>query len=240
MAGFSVPDDTKALIAEVDAVGREEPLSMETLAPVLSFYVADGWQAGCETCIEILRFGGIGHTLAVHAGSEHVIERFALEKPSMRIVVNTVAALGSVGLTTALFPSMTLGPGTVGGSITSDNISPMHLLNVKRLAFETAPLNTDAGEPIAASQPAVRSASHSAPSARRPAPSGKASGKSWMDEIEARLRDRAGNSPAPSAGGDGSPAKSPAPPEKPSEKSAASVLPMPDAQIDKLVRQFKK
>ena len=105
MAGFSVPDATKALIAEVDAVGHSEPLSMETLAPVLSFYVNDGWQAGCDRCIEILHFGGIGHTLAVHAENENVIERFAIEKPAMRIVVNTVAALGSVGLTTALFPA---------------------------------------------------------------------------------------------------------------------------------------
>ena len=206
---------------------------METLAPVLSFYVADGWQAGCETCIEILHFGGIGHTLAVHAESQNVIERFALEKPSMRIVVNTVAALGSVGLTTALFPAMTLGPGTIGGSITSDNISPLHLLNVKRLAFETAPLNTPQGEPLAASQSAGRTAARPASSSRRPAST--PSGKSWMDEIEARLRDRAGNSPAPatSAGGDGGPLK-------PEMKPSASVLPMPDAQIDKLVQRFKK
>ncbi len=240
MAGFSAPDSATALIAEVDAVGREEPLSMETLAPVLSFYVNDGWQAGCDRCIEILNFGGIGHTLAVHAENQNVIERFAIEKPSMRIVVNTVAALGSVGLTTALFPAMTLGPGTIGGSITSDNISPMHLLNVKRVAFETAPLNTPDGEPITASSsrsPARSTPSHNAPnrntparSIPRPAPSG--TGKSWMDEIEARLRDRAGNA-APSASaptGDGGA----------SEPPRSSVLPMPDAQIDRLVQRFKK
>jgi acetaldehyde dehydrogenase (acetylating) len=153
----------------------------------------------------------------------------------MRIVVNTVAALGSVGLTTALFPAMTLGPGTIGGSITSDNISPMHLLNVKRLAFETTPLNSPQGEPIAASKPAGRSAARSAPSVRRSAATSTSSGKSWMDEIEARLRDRAGNSPVPTAsvGGDGSPAK-------PQEKPSASVLPLPDAQVDRLIRQFKK
>ncbi len=227
MAGFSVPDTTRALIAEVDAVGREEPLSMETLAPVLSFYVQDGWQAGCEKCIEILNFGGIGHTLAVHAESDNVIERFALEKPSMRIVVNTVAALGSVGLTTALFPAMTLGPGTIGGSITSDNISPMHLLNVKRLAFETDPMNSPQGEPLTASQSAPRSA----PSAQRPAArAAPPSGKSWMDEIEARLRDRAGNAPPSnpvlSGNGDFGP--------------SSSVLPMPDAQVDRLIQRFRK
>jgi len=226
MAGFSVPNTTKALIAEVDAVGRGEPLSMETLSPILSFYVADGWQAGCERCIEILHFGGIGHTLAVHAESQNVIKRFALEKPSMRIVVNTVAALGSVGLTTALFPSMTLGPGTIGGSITSDNISPMHLLNVKRLAFETTPLNTSQGEPLTASQPA--------PARRSPARPSAPSGKNWMDEIEARLRDRAGNpAPAVRPSGDGGGSVEAA-------KSSASVLPMPDTQIDRLVKQFKK
>ena len=243
LAGFSVPDTTTALIAEVDAVGREEPLSMETLAPVLSFYTNDGWQAGCDRCIEILHFGGIGHTLAVHAQNEHVIERFAIEKPSMRIVVNTVAALGSVGLTTALFPAMTLGPGTIGGSITSDNISPMHLLNVKRVAFETAPLNTDAGEPITASSsrstsrstPSTNAPSRPAPSRNtpargtpRPAPSGN--GKSWMDEIERRLRDRAGNAaPSHAPSGDGGAAG-----------PRSSVLPMPDAQIDRLVQRFKK
>src|SRR5690606_2989471 len=167
MAGFAVPDTTTALIAEVEAVGREEILSMETLSPILSFYVEDGWQAGCARCIEVLHFGGIGHTLAVHAESERVIERFALEKPSMRIVVNTVAALGSVGLTTPLFPAMTLGPGTIGGSITSDNISPLHLLNVKRVAFEAAPLNTPQGEPLAASAP--RPSPRAAP-ARPPRP----------------------------------------------------------------------
>ena len=87
--------------------------------------------------LEILEFGGIGHTLALHATADRVIEQFAIKKPSMRIVVNTVAALGSVGMTTRLFPAMTLGPGTVGGSITSDNVSPLHLINVKRVAFET-------------------------------------------------------------------------------------------------------
>ena len=64
---------------------------METLSPILSFYDADGWEKGCERCIEILEFGGIGHTLSLHAASERVIEQFALRKPSMRIVVNTVA-----------------------------------------------------------------------------------------------------------------------------------------------------
>ena len=242
MAGFSVPDGARALVAEVDAVGPDEPLSMETLSPILSFYVADGWEAGCARCVEVLEFGGIGHTLGLHATSDRVIEQFALKKPSMRIVVNTVAALGSVGMTTDLFPAMTLGPGTLGGSITSDNVTPMHLVNLKRVAFETAPLNTDAGEPLAEG---ARSAPRPTPPRPRPtaggvvsagrtvAPSGDGS---WMDEIEARLVARAGNptadrpappsSDAPRAGRGGGEARS-------------GVLPMPDDQIDALVRRFR-
>lgn len=244
MAGFPVPEGTKALVAEVEAVGPGEPLSMETLSPILSFYTADGWEAGCERCVEILEFGGIGHTLALHATADRVIEQFALKKPSMRIVVNTVAALGSVGMTTSLFPSMTLGPGTLGGSITSDNVTPMHLVNLKRVAFETAPLNSDAGEPLAAG--AGRSDGRQRAATARPVvgpASGSASGSgrtarpardgSWMDEIEARLLARAGNGGGKPDGGDGVRESGPARP-------AASVLPLPDAQIESLVRTFRK
>ncbi|HEX9951326.1 MAG TPA: aldehyde dehydrogenase family protein [Rubricoccaceae bacterium] len=203
MAGFSVPETAQALIAEVDTVGPAEPLSMETLSPILSFYTADGWEAGCERCLEILHFGGVGHTLALHATAERVIEQFALYKPAMRIVVNTVAALGSVGMTTDLFPAMTLGPGAVGGSITSDNVGPMHLVDVKRIAFEAHPLHDAAGErlgaaPRAASRPNPGRPGPAAPSPP-PAPPTPARGAappasgSWMERIEERLLARAGN-----------------------------------------------
>ncbi len=183
LAGFTVPRDARALIAEVTTVGRGEPLSTETLSPILTFYAADGWEAGCDRCIEVLDFGGMGHTLGLHCANEKIIEAFALEKPAMRIVVNTVAALGSVGYTNRLFPAMTLGPGTLGGSITSDNISPLHLLNFKRLAFETYPLHHGSSGPRGHAGTAAR------PSAR---PRG-----SWIEEIEQRLRERAGNRPLP-------------------------------------------
>ena len=236
MAGFSVPAETRALIAEVEAVGRDEPVSMETLSPILSFYVADGWEAGCERCIEILEFGGIGHTLALHATSDRVIEQFGLKKPSMRIVVNTVAALGSVGMTTDLFPAMTLGPGTLGGSITSDNVTPMHLVNLKRVAFETQPLNDDQGQPLAETRATPRAAprpSRAAPSALPSRWAAPSSGDgSWMDEIEARLVARAGN-PSSSTPG-------PVAPAERSQAPATSALPLPDAQIQSLVRQFRK
>ena len=231
MAGFSVPADTRALIAEVDAVGKDEPLSMETLSPILSFYATDGWERGCERCIEILEFGGIGHTLAVHAGAERVIEAFAIKKPSMRIVVNTVAALGSVGMTTRLFPAMTLGPGTVGGSITSDNVSPLHLINVKRVAFETQPLNDDAGQPLAQNAQRGKTSAPAPRPSRRTASGAAASGASWMEEIERRLLDRAGNPP-----GGGPPAPASASPGA----TASGTIAMPDAQVERLIQRFRK
>lgn len=102
----------------------------------------DGWEAGCDLAVKILNFGGIGHTMSIHSSDQNVIMRFGLEKPAFRIVVNTVSTLGAVGYTTGLAPSMTLGPGTLGGSITTDNIMPTHLINVKRLAFEIRPFKS--------------------------------------------------------------------------------------------------
>jgi acetaldehyde dehydrogenase (acetylating) len=138
-AGISVPPTTRVLIAPLAGVGRDYPLSIEKLAPVLSWYVVDDWRAGCERCKEILRYGGMGHTMSIHSRNENVILEFGLKKPAFRIVVNTPTTHGSVGMTTGLDPAMTLGCGGSGGNITSDNISPRHLLNIKRLAYETRP-----------------------------------------------------------------------------------------------------
>jgi acetaldehyde dehydrogenase (acetylating) len=135
MAGFSVPATTRAIVAHADGVGPDYPISMEKLSPLLGFFVVKNWQEGCEKCIEILRFGGLGHTLSLHTKDEEIVRQFGLRKPAFRIVVNTPAALGAVGYTTNLFPSMTLGCGAAGGNITSDNISPLHLINVKRVAY---------------------------------------------------------------------------------------------------------
>ncbi|MGE3840620.1 MAG: aldehyde dehydrogenase family protein [Vicinamibacterales bacterium] len=140
-AGIRVPPSTRVLLAPLDGVGRNHPLSIEKLCPVLSFYVVADWRAGCERCKEILRYGGMGHTMSVHSTDDDVILQFGLHKPAFRIVVNTPTTLGSIGLTTGLDPAMTLGCGGYGGNITSDNISPMHLLNIKRLAYETSPVN---------------------------------------------------------------------------------------------------
>jgi acetaldehyde dehydrogenase (acetylating) len=138
-AGITVPAGTRALIAELKGVGREFPLSIEKLCPVLSYYVVKDWREGCERCKEILRYGGMGHTMSIHSRNEAVILEFGLHKPAYRICVNTPTTHGSIGLTTGLDPAMTLGCGGFGGNITSDNISPRHLLNIKRLAYELRP-----------------------------------------------------------------------------------------------------
>ena len=221
LAGFSVPPSTRALVAEVEEVGKNEPLSSETLSPILSFYTADGWEAGCDRCIEVLGFGGMGHTLGLHCKNDRIIEAFALEKPAMRIVVNTVAALGSVGFTTALFPAMTLGPGTTGGSITSDNISPLHLLNYKRLAFETDPVNPPAEQRRGTSsgRKTARSSAHG----------------SWIDEIESRLRERAGNPPVQPTATRRSPAGN-----LQTARPDTSAGEIDEKRVQDLIKRFKK
>ncbi len=137
LAGFQVPDSARILVSRLSRVGREEPLSREKLTTVLGYYVADGWEAGCDRCIELISFGGRGHSLIIHATDQQVIMAFGLEKPVFRIGVNTMGTLGTIGLTTGVMPSMTLGSGGVGGSITGDNITVHHMYNVKRLAYET-------------------------------------------------------------------------------------------------------
>jgi acetaldehyde dehydrogenase (acetylating) len=140
-AGITVPATTRVLVAPLAGVGRDYPLSIEKLSPVLSWYVVADWREGCERCKEILRYGGMGHTMSIHSRNDQIILEFGLKKPAFRIVVNTPTTHGSVGMTTGLDPAMTLGCGGFGGNITSDNISPKHLLNIKRLAYETQPAN---------------------------------------------------------------------------------------------------
>ncbi|MGH2567979.1 MAG: hypothetical protein ACRDGA_06535, partial [Bacteroidota bacterium] len=198
-AGFDVPHDTSCLIAELPAVGREYPLSREKLSPVLSMFTVNGYREGCERCIEMLEFGGIGHTMVIHCTDPEIVLKFGLEKPAFRVLVNTQAALGAVGYTNELLPSMTLGPGTFGGSIISENVSAKHLINVKRLAFETRPINP----PEKFATPAAlvpRKAEF--PAATIPPRTTMAGGhriapadapRSWMAEIEERIRLKAGN-----------------------------------------------
>jgi acetaldehyde dehydrogenase (acetylating) len=136
-AGFRVPSDTRILVTALTKTGREEPLSHEKMTTVLGWYQVDGWEQGCEWSIAIIEAGGIGHTQIIYANDERVIMAFGLEKPVFRILVNTMGTLGAIGLTTGVMPSLTLGSGGVGGAITGDNVSAYHLINIKRLAYET-------------------------------------------------------------------------------------------------------
>ncbi|MCW5978610.1 MAG: aldehyde dehydrogenase family protein [Bryobacteraceae bacterium] len=135
MAGFEVPPDASILAVEVAGVGKEHPLSSEKLSPVLSLFFVEDFQAAMNTCEAILRFGGLGHTCVIFSKDEARIREFAFRMPAYRVLVNTPAPQGSVGLTTNVFPSMTLGCGAVAGNITSDNVGPQHLINIKRLAY---------------------------------------------------------------------------------------------------------
>src|SRR5688500_17091548 len=139
MAGFSIAPDAKLMIVDLKKVGRDDPLSREKLCPVLGFFVEDGWERCCERAIELLHYGGLGHSLGIHSRDQYVIDRFFEEKPAFRIVVNSNVAIGAVGYTTGFAPAMTLGPGSWGGSITSDNITPLHLINIKRIGEEVRP-----------------------------------------------------------------------------------------------------
>ena len=141
LAGISVPADARVLIAEETGVGKQYPYSMEKLAPVLGFYTVKDWLEACELSIKILHHEGAGHTLAIHSQNEEIIREFALKKPVSRLLINTPAALGGVGATTGLFPAFTLGCGAVGGSATSDNVSPLNLFNIRRVAYGTAELS---------------------------------------------------------------------------------------------------
>jgi acetaldehyde dehydrogenase (acetylating) len=135
MADIRIPEGTRILVAPLSRVGADEPLSREKLTTVLGWYEADGWQSGCDRCMELIRFGGKGHSLVIHAADEGVIMEFGLKKPVFRLLVNTMGTLGAVGLTTGLMPALTLGSGAIGGAISGDNITVTHLLNIKRLAY---------------------------------------------------------------------------------------------------------
>ena len=135
LAGIHVPVHAKCLVAPLEGVGPQWPLSYEKLTTVLAFYQVKDWREGCERCLQLLALGGIGHSLAIHSNDEAIIQEFALKKPIFRILVNTPAALGGVGATTSLSPSFTLGCGTWGGSSVSENVTPMHLINTKRVAW---------------------------------------------------------------------------------------------------------
>jgi acetaldehyde dehydrogenase (acetylating) len=210
LAGISVPPSARILVADLQRVGRDEPLSGEKLTTVLGFYVEDGWRAGCERCIELLRYGGDGHSLVIHATDDDVILAFGIEKPAFRILVNTWGTLGAIGATTGVMPSMTLAPGGVGGSVVSDNITVTHLLNIKRVAYPLRDPPPAAYEPA----PGVVSAVPSPASAAVPS---------------------AASAAVPSAASAAVPSAASA--AVPSPAAGPAVVPALDSQVDRIVRR---
>ncbi|MEY8000893.1 aldehyde dehydrogenase family protein [Clostridium sp. Mt-5] len=134
-AGFTVADKVTVLIAEQKYVSEGNPYSKEKLCPVLAYYIEDDWMHACEKCIELLLSEKNGHTLVIHSKDEEVIRQFALKKPVGRILVNTPASFGGMGVTTNLFPSLTLGSGSTGEGMTSDNVSPMNLIYIRKVGY---------------------------------------------------------------------------------------------------------
>lgn len=138
MAGISVPDDTKILVAELDGVGPKYPLSAEKLSPVLACYKVKNAQEGIDRAAEVVAFGGMGHSSVIHSHDDDVIGRFADRLQTGRILVNSPSTHGAIGdIYNTNIPSLTLGCGSYGRNSTSSNVTAVNLLNIKRVAKRT-------------------------------------------------------------------------------------------------------
>ncbi len=137
MADIAIPAGTRVLISRQDPanVNKQNPYAREKLCPILAYFVVNNWEEACDLSIRILRNEGSGHTMTLHTKNKEVVKEFGLKKPVSRILVNTPGALGGVGATTGLAPALTLGCGAVGGSATSDNVTPLNLINIRRVAY---------------------------------------------------------------------------------------------------------
>ncbi len=135
LAGLTIPDRVRVLVAREDGVGRGHPYSNEKLGPILGFYTGKDYREVADMCKMILHYEGAGHTFSIHTQSDEMVDYFAKRMPASRICVNTASALGGIGGTTGLMPSLTLGCGTIGGSATSENVGPMQLLNRRYVAY---------------------------------------------------------------------------------------------------------
>ena len=202
MASFRVAPETRALVVELKGVGKEHPLSAEKLSPVLAVYFVRDFPEALDACTKVLNFGGRGHTCGIYSTNEERIREFALRMPAFRVLVNTPAPQGSTGMTTNLLPAMTLGCGAIAGNSTGDNIGPMHLLNIKRVAYhirdaEEAFQSEEgrawvAGQPLPTAAPAPTAAGSPAPRAAAPA--------ARIDEAVGRYLAERGLTSAPAAG----------------------------------------
>lgn len=132
-AGICVPPTTRVLVGPQGGVGEGYPLSYEKLTSVLAFYVVRDWREACELSIKLLQ-NGIGHTMSLHTNDRNIVLEFSV-KPASRILVNTGGTMGGTGASTSLFPAFTLGCGTMGGSSVSENVGPLQLVNIKKVAY---------------------------------------------------------------------------------------------------------
>ncbi len=137
-AKIELPPKVRVLITEQTQVGWHAPLSAEKLNPVLAWYDAANAAEGIERSNEIARFGGWGHSASIHCDDPAVVARYS-RIPANRVLVNTPAIMGGMGFSTDLEPSFMLGTGTSSGSIVSDNVTALHLINIKRVAYESRP-----------------------------------------------------------------------------------------------------
>jgi acyl-CoA reductase-like NAD-dependent aldehyde dehydrogenase len=137
-AGFSIPPRTRCLVSEETEIGWHRPLSAEKLNPVLAFYESKDSNEGIKTAHQVAMFEGWGHSAVVHSDDPQIVAKFAAV-PTGRVLVNTPAIMGGMGYSTDLEPSFMLGTGTWSGSITSDNVTALHLINIKRVAYQNRP-----------------------------------------------------------------------------------------------------
>ncbi|MGB7924414.1 MAG: aldehyde dehydrogenase family protein [Pyrinomonadaceae bacterium] len=205
LAGLSVPPGTRCLMADVGGVGRDYPLSMEKLSPILAFYVEEGIEKGAARCFEVLSYGGMGHTAGIHTRSREAARAYGVEMPASRVTVNTPTTHGAIGFSTALPPSMTLGCGSWGGNVTSDNVSPLHLMDIKRVAFETRPVKS--ARPALSAQGAAETAPPAASAQSTPANVGREEIAAIVDRFLAGRRQDQGQPEAAPLHASASPAK---------------------------------
>lgn len=203
MAGFSIAPGARIIVAELAGVGKAHPLSVEKLSPVLALYFVRDHAAALDTCEALVRFGGLGHTCVIYSRDEARVREFGLRMPAMRVLVNTASPQGSTGITTNLMPSMTLGCGAMAGNITSDNVGPLHLINIKRVAWKVRepeeslqlpPELAAAGASLPSQQPSADSKLVAALIERylaeRPRPAAPAPAASVADIVDQFLRSR--------------------------------------------------
>ncbi|MGZ4826657.1 MAG: aldehyde dehydrogenase family protein [Terriglobales bacterium] len=233
LAGLHAPANARLLVAVLDKVGRDEPLSAEKLSPVLALYLEKDRASAMSRCVELLRFGGLGHTCAIHAKDDAVIREYGMKMPAYRVVVNSPSPQGSIGSSTNLFPAMTLGCGAAGGNITSDNISPLHLINLRRIAYEARPVTAVSSfqVPVAGGTggAAVSCGACAAP-AQEAAPAGTGVNWSVARAVDRFLAGKHGGTSAPAPSASSSSSVATPPPtatEKKDAPQSAAAMPKP-------------